>query len=36
MLRCKAIDAPMEANVKLLQDQGDILDDPERYQRLLS
>jgi len=29
MLKCKAIDALMEANIKLLPDQRDILNDPK-------
>jgi len=35
MLGCRAIDAPIEVNVKLLSDQGEILDDPDRYCRLV-
>jgi len=34
ILGCKAVNAPMKTNVKLLSDQGEILDDPNRYQRL--
>ena len=33
LLRCRAADAPMESNVKLLPDHGEILDDPDRYHR---
>ena len=36
MLACRAVDASVEANVKLLPDQWEILDDPDRYQRLVS
>ena len=28
MLRCRAVDAPMKANIKLLSDEGKILDNP--------
>ena len=35
MLECRAADAPMEANVKQLPDQREILDDPGRYKRLV-
>ena len=35
MLRCRAVDAPMKANVKLLSDQGEILDNLSRYRRLV-
>ena len=34
ILRCRAAGTPMKANVKLLPDQEEILDDPDRYQRL--
>jgi len=32
---CKAFDALMNANIKLLPNQGEILDDPSRYRRLV-
>ena len=32
----QAVDAPMKANFKLLPDQREILDDPVKYQRLVS
>ena len=35
MLRCKAVDALIEANVKLLSNQREILDNPDRYRQLL-
>ena len=35
MLGWRAANAPIEANIKLPPDQGDILDDPDRYQRLV-
>jgi len=39
MLGCKAVDTPMKANVKLLPDQREILDDPDpdpdRYRQLV-
>ena len=35
MFRCKAADASMEANVKLLPYQKDILDDICRYRQLV-
>ena len=30
-LGCRAADAPIKANIKLLSDQEEILDDPNRY-----
>ena len=35
MLKCRATDVPMEANVKLLPDHREILDDPDTYCRLM-
>ena len=35
MLRCRAADAPMKANIKILPGQGEILDDLSRYRRLM-
>ena len=34
-LGCRAVNAPMKANAKLLPDQGKILDDPDGYCRLV-
>ena len=31
VLGCRAVDAAMKANVKLLSNYGEILDDPNRY-----
>ena len=31
MLECIAVDAPMKANVKLLLDQRELSDNPDRY-----
>ena len=35
ILGCRATDALIEANIKLLPDQNEILDDLNRYQRLV-
>ena len=35
MLVYRAADTPIKANVKLLPDQKEILDDPDRYRRLV-
>jgi len=35
MLGCRAIDVPMEVNVKLLPNQRENLDDPDKYRRLV-
>ena len=35
MLGCRNIDSPMIMNTKLLQDQGEILEDIGRYRRLV-
>ena len=32
MLNCKPVDTPMDPNVKLLPSQGELLQDPGRYQ----
>jgi len=36
MFGCRTTNAPMKANVKLLLDQGEILDDPGKYRQLVS
>ena len=33
---CKAVDSPMDPNVKLVPSQGELLRDPGRYRRLIS
>jgi len=35
MLRCRSIDSPMDVNTKLLSDPGELLEDVERYRRLM-
>jgi len=35
ILDCKPVDIPMDPNVKLLQNQGDLYPDPGRYRRLV-
>jgi len=35
MLGCRSIDSPMDVNVKLLPDQGELLEDVGRYRRLV-
>ena len=35
MLDCKPVDTPMDPNVKLILGQGEPLQDPRRYQRLV-
>ena len=35
MLDCTPIDTPMDLNVKLVPGQGEPLQDPRRYQRLV-
>ena len=35
MLDCKPVDTPIDPNVKLLLEQGGLLRDPGRYQRLV-
>ena len=35
MLTTKPLDTPMDHNSKLLLDQGDVLDDPGQYRRLV-
>jgi len=35
MLDCKPVDTPMDPNVKLLHNQGDLYPDPGRYKRLV-
>ena len=35
ILWCRAADAPIKPNVKLLSDQGEIVDDPDKYRRLV-
>jgi len=35
MLGCKAADTPMDPNLKLLPGQGKLLEDQERYRRLV-
>jgi len=35
MLGCRSIDSPMDENTKLLLDQGELLEDIERYMRLV-
>ena len=35
MLGCRSIDSPMDVNTKLLPDQGKLLEDVERYRRLV-
>ena len=36
LLECRAADAPIKADVKMLPDQREILDDPNMYHRLVS
>ena len=35
MLGCTAVDTLRKANVKSLSDQGELVDDPDRYHRLV-
>ena len=35
MLGSKPLDSPMDPNTKLLPDQGELLDDPGQYKRLV-
>ena len=35
MLDCKSVDTPMDPNVKLVPSQGELLQDPGRYRRLV-
>ena len=35
MLNCKPVDSPMDPNVKLLPEQGELFADPGRYRRLV-
>ena len=35
MLDCKRVDTPMDPNVKLVPNQGELLQDPRRYRRLV-
>ena len=35
MLGCRVVDASMEANVNILPDQREILDNPDRYHQLV-
>ena len=35
MLGSKPVDPPMDPNTKLLPDQGELLEDPEQYRRLV-
>jgi len=35
MLRCRSIDSPINVNTKLLPAQGELLEDAERYKRLV-
>ena len=35
MLGCRPVDSPMHINLELLPDQGELLDNPKRYRRLV-
>ena len=35
MLDCKPVDTPMDPNLKLVSSQGELLQDPGRYRRLV-
>ena len=35
LLGCRVMDIPIEINAKLLSDQGEDMDNPGRYQRLV-